>query len=122
VTDYDRQRHQQQLLRAIVSKIASPDTFTNLATVKNLQESAGDLLTLDLGASAIEDWVLTLSSLRPSDMIMIQTYGGQLHGIQIEGISYEVLDEDLIELLESVQTDTVFDFLARHPDWVAPAS
>src|SRR4029453_15794370 len=43
--DHDRQRHQQQLLKAIVKKVASPDTLTNFKTIGKLQAAAGDLLT-----------------------------------------------------------------------------
>ncbi len=123
-TDYDRQRHQQQLLKAIVKKIASPDTFTNLRTILDLQEAAGDLLTLDLNDTRIEDWVLTLSGLRAEDIVMVQTYGGtyRTENVDVNGqlISYQRLDQDLVELLESVKNDTVRDFLIRHSDWVAP--
>jgi hypothetical protein len=72
-----------------------------------------------LGGNKIEDWVLTLSSLRADDMIMINTYADQPHGEQINGIWYEKLDTDLVDLLKSVKNDTVFDFLTAHPDWVA---
>jgi anionic cell wall polymer biosynthesis LytR-Cps2A-Psr (LCP) family protein len=123
-TDYDRQRHQQQLLKAIVKKIAKPDTLANFRTVLALQEAAGDLLTLDLNDIPLEDWVITLSSLRPDDLIMIETYGGTFRTENVEEngvlVSYQRLDQDLVQLLQAVQTDTVMDFLLQHPDWVAP--
>jgi anionic cell wall polymer biosynthesis LytR-Cps2A-Psr (LCP) family protein len=117
-TDYDRQRHQQQLLKAIVDKIASPDTITNFNTVRSVQEAAGDLLTLDLNDIPLEDWVITLSGLRPDDLIMVEPYGGTFRTVESEGISYQRLDDDLVELLGTVQTDTTMDFLLQHPDWV----
>ncbi len=117
--DYDRQRHQQQLLKAIVKKVASTDTVTNFSTLRKLQEAAGDLLTLDRGDNELEDWVLTLSSLRAEDMTLIRTNGGKFSGYG-DGTSDERLLPETIELLKSVQTDTVFDFLATHQDWVAP--
>ena len=116
--DYDRQRHQQQLLKAIVKKVASTDTVTNFSTLRKLQEAAGDLLTLDPGGNKLEDWVLTLSSLRAEDMILIRTNGGKFSGYG-DGTSDERLLPETIELLKSVQTDTVFDFLTAHPDWAA---
>lgn len=118
--DYDRQRHQQQLLKAIVKKVASTDTLTNFGTIRQLQQAAGDLMTLSLGNSQLEDWVLTLSSLRAEDMILIKTNGGQFSGYG-DGTSDEKLLPETIDLLKSVQTDTVFDFVSTHPDWVARA-
>ncbi len=116
--DYDRQRHQQQLLKAIVKKVVSADTVTNFSTLRKLQEAAGDLLTLDPGGNKLEDWVLTLSSLRADDMILIKTNGGKYSGFG-DGTSDEQLLPETLELLKSVQTDTVFDFLSTHQDWVA---
>jgi len=116
--DYDRQRHQQQLLKAIVKKVASPDTLTNFTTIRRLQAAAGDLLTLDTGGNKIEDWVLTLSSLRADDMVLIKTNGGHVAGFG-DGTSDERLLPDTLALLKSVQADAVFDFLATHSDWVA---
>jgi LCP family protein required for cell wall assembly len=115
--DYDRQRHQQQLLKAIVKKVASTDTLTNFSTIVKLKEAAGDLLTLDLGRNKLEDWVLTFQSLRPDDMVMIKTNGGNFS--PNGNGSNETLLPDSLELLKSVQNDTVFDFLAAHPDWIA---
>jgi hypothetical protein len=116
--DYDRQRHQQQLLKAIVKKVASTDTITNFKTIRHLQQAAGDLLTLDRGGNSLEDWVLTLSSLRADDMVLIKTNGGKYSPVG-DGTSDEQLLPDTIELLKAVQSDTVFDFLATHADWIA---
>ncbi len=117
--DYGRQRHQQQLMKAIVKKAMRPDTITNFGTIVDLQEAAGDLLTLDLGGNSLEDWVLTLSSLRADDIIMIKTNGGKFTSELRNDIWYEYLSDESLELLKSVQTDTVGDFLIRHSDWVA---
>jgi anionic cell wall polymer biosynthesis LytR-Cps2A-Psr (LCP) family protein len=117
-TDYDLQRHQQQLMKAIVEKVASPEALTNFNTVVSVQQAAGELLTLDLNGIPLEDWVFTLSGLRPSDMIMVEPYGGTFRTVESNGISYQSLDPDLVELLESVQNDTTMDFLLEHSDWV----
>jgi LCP family protein required for cell wall assembly len=116
--DYDRQRHQQQLLKAIVKKVASTDTLTNFSTITKLQKAAGDLLTIDLGSNKLEDWVLTLSSVRPDDLVMVKTNGGKFAPIG-DGTSDEMLLPETLDLLRAVQTDTVFDFLTLHQDWIA---
>jgi len=115
--DYGRQRHQQQLIKAIVNKVSSGNTITNFGTMTKLQKAAGDLLTLDLGNTKIEDWVLTLSSLRSDDMVMVKTNGGKF--APNGNGSNEQLLPDSIELLKAVQKDTVFDFLTTHQDWIA---
>jgi hypothetical protein len=116
--DYGRQRHQQQLLKAILAKVASADTLTNFNTVGRLQQSAGDLLVLDLSGVPVEDWVFTFRNLRAGDVTMVKTYAGLYRSETVDEISYQRLDDDLIELLEACRDDTVFNFLAAHQDWV----
>jgi anionic cell wall polymer biosynthesis LytR-Cps2A-Psr (LCP) family protein len=120
--DYGRQRHQQQLLQAIIRKIASTNPITNFNTIAGIQQAAGDLLVLDLSGTAVEDWVLTMRDLRPDDLVMIKTYGGQYNSVNIDGTSYERLDQDLIDLLNAAKNDTIFDFLVAHPDWVGQSN
>jgi anionic cell wall polymer biosynthesis LytR-Cps2A-Psr (LCP) family protein len=119
--DYDRQRHQQQLVRAILKKIVSSDTLTDFKKISELQKAAGDLLTLDLGNNELADWIFTLSSIRPDDIVMIKTNGGTYCTVQLpdDPTSYQCLNADSRRLLAAVKSDTVADFLAAHPDWVA---
>ena len=83
-----------------------------------LQQAAGDLFTLDLGKAPIEDWFFTLQSLRADDVTMIKTNGGKTYPLPGGN---ERLTEETMELLKAVHDDKVFDFLARHPDWIASA-
>jgi anionic cell wall polymer biosynthesis LytR-Cps2A-Psr (LCP) family protein len=117
--DYGRQRHQQQLIKAIMKKILSPDTLTNFNTIQSLQKSVGSLLNLDLGGKAIEDWVFTLKNLRSSDMIMVQTNAAHFAPVACGDETCEEVTPTMIDLLHDVQKDDVFDFLAQHPDWIA---
>jgi LCP family protein required for cell wall assembly len=116
-SDYGRQRHQQQLLKAIVKKIVSPDTATNLATLANLQDAAGDLLTLSLGGHEILDWAWTVKDLRADSITMVKFNGGTF--CDMPDSTDECIYPDSIELLSAIQNDTIFDFLAAHPDWVS---
>jgi anionic cell wall polymer biosynthesis LytR-Cps2A-Psr (LCP) family protein len=117
--DYGRHRHQQQLLKAIVAKVASTDTLTNLTTIQNLQQAAGGALSLDLGGFPILDWAWTLRNLRADDITMVSTYAGQAEGASIDGEWFEPVLPSLVELLQHVRDDTVLDFLTAHEDWVA---
>ena len=117
--DYDRQRHQQQLLRAIFSKLLSKGTLTDISKFTALKSAAGDLLTLDLGKVPIEDWLFSFKHLSEDDVVMIKTNGGDLSSEIINGTWYEVLNEDSMELLKAVKEDKVYDFLTQHPSWIA---
>jgi LCP family protein required for cell wall assembly len=114
--DYTRQRHQQQLLLAIFKKLASSDTLTSPSKLLALQKAGGGLLTLELGATELADWIFTLKGVRAQDLTMIKTNGGRLNTLPNGN---EQLTDESIELLTSVSNDTVFDFLAQHPSWIA---
>jgi LCP family protein required for cell wall assembly len=120
--DYGRQRHQQQLIQAIVRKIASTNPITNFDTISKVQKAAGDLLVLDLGGTAVEDWVATLHNMRPDDLVQIKTYAGQFESEDVNGVSYQALRPDLVDLLKAARDDTVFNFLAAHADWLTQSS
>lgn len=119
--DYGRQRHQQQLLLAIFEKLASRGVVTDLGKLTELQKVAGDLLTMDLGGHAIENWAYTLRGIRSSNVVMIKTNGGKVSpdGDGNPNTSFEILNEDTLELLKAVQQDSVYEFLSQHPDWIA---
>ena len=119
--DYDRQRHQQQLLRAIFSKLLSKGTLTDMGKVNELRKAAGDLLTLDLGKVPIEDWLFSFKHLKESNVVMVKTNGGDWASETINGLSYQVLNEDSMELLKAVNEDKVYEFLTQHPSWIAKA-
>ncbi len=101
---------------AIFKELASKGTLTDLGKLTQLQKAAGDLLTLDLGGQAIENWIYTLKSLRPDSIVMIKTNGGKVDTLPNGN---ERLNNDSMQLLKAVHDDKVFDFLATHPDWVA---
>ncbi len=114
--DYTRQRHQQQLLLAMFRKLTSKGVLTDLGKLTELQKSAGDLLTLDLGKTEIADWAFTLKGLRADNVVMIKTNGGKVTPV---GNGNERLSEETMDLLKAVHDDTVFEFLVQHPTWIA---
>jgi anionic cell wall polymer biosynthesis LytR-Cps2A-Psr (LCP) family protein len=120
-SDYDRQRHQQQLIKAIIKKVASPSTLTNLSTLTHLQQATGQLLTIGLGGHPVEDWLWTFKSLRPDGLVMIKTYAGDVngHNVTIGGQAAQRVEPSLVQLLQAVQTDNVANFLSVHQDWIA---
>ncbi|GAA1755548.1 hypothetical protein GCM10009681_28340 [Luedemannella helvata] len=67
----------------------------------------------------IEDWLFSFKHLDENDVVMIKTNGGDLSSEIINGIWYETLNEDSVELLKAVHEDKVYDFLSQHPDWIA---
>jgi LCP family protein required for cell wall assembly len=117
--DYGRQKHQQQLLSAIFKKMTSSGVLTNPSKLLDLQKVAGNLLTVDMGKTEVADWLVTLKGLTPNSITMIKTNGGVPN---TNAAGNEVLTPDSMNLLKAVHDDTVYDFAAKHPTWLASAT
>jgi LCP family protein required for cell wall assembly len=117
-SDYGRQRHQQQFLKAIFKEAVSSQVLTNYSKLTAVLKTVGNAMTLDDGNIPIEDWVFAMKGIGAGDLITIKTNNGQFR--TIPGTSYESLDDDTMELLRSVKSDTVEAFISNHQSWVAP--
>jgi LCP family protein required for cell wall assembly len=114
--DYGRQKHQQQLLTAIFKKLTSSGVLTNPSKLLELQKVAGNLLTVDMGKTEVADWLFTLKGLTANNVTMIKTNGGVPN---TNAANNEVLTPDSMNLLKAVHDDTLYDFAAKHPTWLA---
>jgi len=60
-----------------------------------------------------------MKSISPNDLITIKTNDGQLNPSKFNGVDVEIISETSLQLLRSVQSDTVDSFISAHPDWVS---
>ena len=118
--DYDRQRHQQQLLKAIAQEATSKGMLTDPAKLLRVADAAGKAFTLDTQRVPIEDFLFTLKGVTANQLVLVKTNAGQVH--PIAGSSDEQLTPDSMKMLTAVRDGTLLDFLTQHPDFVAPAS
>ncbi len=84
--DYARQRHQQQLVRAMVAKGFSADVLADPLQLDAVLRAAGDSLTFSGRGHGVIDWAFALQDIRPSRIAMIRLSGG--------GVGRYVLDKD----------------------------
>jgi polyisoprenyl-teichoic acid--peptidoglycan teichoic acid transferase len=120
-SDYGRQRHQQQFLKAIFKEAVSSSVLTNYSKLTAVLKTVGSAMTLDDGDIPAEDWVFAMKGIGAGDLITIKTNDGQFRPLPADG-SFETLDSDSMALLSSVRSDTVETFIASHPSWVASDS
>ncbi len=116
--DYGRQRHQQQFLKAVIRNIVDSglDSPTKLP---GLLSALGQTMTVDDGGIPLADWVFALRGIRPDDLVTIKTNNGRFHSDTIPGVgSAEILSDTSMDLLRSVRTDTVDEFVRANPGWV----
>jgi polyisoprenyl-teichoic acid--peptidoglycan teichoic acid transferase len=117
--DYGRQRHQQQFLKAIFKKIFSSGTLTDPTKLSKVLDVVGKAMTVDDGGVPLEDWIFAMKGISPNDLITIKTNDGQFNSEKVNGVDVEILNDTSMQLLHSVQSDTVDSFISAHPDWVS---
>lgn len=121
--DYDRQRHQQQLLKAMAKKASSSGVLTNPAKVSKILAAAGKSLKMDTHGVSITDFMFGLKGLAGADLIPIKTNNGTYASVddgKAEGIAPVTR-----ELFAATAADKLNSFLIDHPslviDGTAPA-
>ncbi|GAA3905686.1 hypothetical protein Aau02nite_82320 [Amorphoplanes auranticolor] len=115
-SDYDRQRHQQQFIKAMASQALSKDVVTNPIKLDKVLKAAGDTLIFDGNGHSVVDWGLALKNLRAEDMTLVKLPGRSL--ITNGRYQGEALDASAEEFFASVQSDTISSFLIEHPDFL----
>jgi LCP family protein required for cell wall assembly len=115
--DYGRQRHQQQLIRALAGKVTARRLLANPVAADRMLRAWGDSVTFDGNGRALTDWILAFRHLDAGAVTIIRTNGGRFAGQVVGGRSFEILGDTARELFTAMRTDTVADFLTAHPDW-----
>jgi LCP family protein required for cell wall assembly len=115
-SDYDRQRHQQQFIKAMASQALSKNVVSNPVKLDKVLKAAGDALIFDGNGHSVVDWGLALKSLRAEDMTLVKLPGRSI----ITNGKYlgEGLDPSAEDFFASVQNDTIPSFLINHPDFL----
>jgi polyisoprenyl-teichoic acid--peptidoglycan teichoic acid transferase len=115
--DYDRERHQQQFIKAIFKKILSADTLTNPLKLNKVLGVVGKSMTVSAGGIPLEDWIFAMRNIGTNDLLTIKTNKGTYHASTVNP-GAEGLDDDTLALLAAVRSDTVDPFVLNHQDLV----
>jgi LCP family protein required for cell wall assembly len=119
-TDYGRQRHQQQFLKAIFKKVLSGDVLTNPGKLSGVLNTVGKAMTIDQGQFSIQDWLFAMKGIGASSLITLKTNGGKYVNVTgPDNASYQGLDSISLQMLQSVKDDTMDAFVNLHTDRVA---
>jgi polyisoprenyl-teichoic acid--peptidoglycan teichoic acid transferase len=115
--DYTRQRHQQQLIRAIVAKGLSLNAATDPVKIDAVLRALGKSLTFDGRGRRIIDYAYALHGVAPSAITLVSLPGGSV------GTGGGYLGEQLNQpvarqFMAAVRADKVDAFLRTHPTLV----
>jgi LCP family protein required for cell wall assembly len=114
--DYDRQRHQQQLLRAMAKKATSSGVMTNPSKVKKLLAAAGSSLKMDTHGVDITDFIFGLKGLAAASLIPVKTNDGT-YASTPDGQG-ETTNADTRQLYQAAAADKLGAFLVNHRNLV----
>ncbi|HEU4349225.1 MAG TPA: LCP family protein [Actinoplanes sp.] len=114
--DYDRQRHQQQLIKAIARRAGRTGVLTNPVKVNALIKTAGKAFVLDTGGVPIADFLFTLKGVTAKDMVLLRTNDGTFAG---NSRGRETLSARSRAMFAAVRQDRLGDFVLRNPGVVA---
>ncbi|GAB1642764.1 LCP family protein [Krasilnikovia sp. MM14-A1259] len=115
-SDYDRQRHQQQFIKAMADQALSADVVTNPIKLDRVLRAAGQSLIFDGNGHNVVDWGLALHGIRSDSMTLIKLPG---HSV-FSGGSYrgEGLDPSAQEFFTSVSDGSIATFMVNHPEFI----
>jgi LCP family protein required for cell wall assembly len=115
-SDYDRQRHQQQFIKAMAQQALSRDVVTNPGKLDKVLNAAGKSLIFDGQGHSVVEWGLALHNIRSENMTLIKLPGHSL----ITGGSYqgEELDPSAQEFFSAVTAGRLPQFVLGHSDFI----
>jgi LCP family protein required for cell wall assembly len=114
--DYDRQRHQQQLLKAMAKKASSSGVLTNPSKVSKILAAAGKSLKMDTHGVSITDFMFGLKGLAGADLVPIKTNSGTY--ASVDGGAAEGINDVTRQLFAATRADKLDNFLIDHPSLV----
>lgn len=113
--DFDRQRHHQQLLKAIMAKASDRGLVTNPLKLDQLVRAVGASLTVDTNGVPLQDLIFAMRGLRSDDLVGLQV---PAHPEMIGGISYALLDDPAQGLFGALARAEVAGWAAANPKWI----
>ncbi|MEV6341992.1 LCP family protein [Actinoplanes sp. NPDC051851] len=114
--DYDRQRHQQQLVKAMAKKAARTGLLSNPVKIAGLLQAAGRSLVVDTGYVSIADYALSLKKVAANDMVLLRTNDGTFAG---NANGREGVTAKSALMYAAVKQDRLDRFILSNPDVVA---
>ncbi|WP_432992343.1 LCP family protein [Dactylosporangium sp. CA-233914] len=117
-SDYDRQRHQQQFLKALFGKMLSRDVLSSPKQLNQVLQVAGKAMTIDSGGIDLADWAYAMRGIGGDDLITVKTNNGTFNNSP-DNRQAEALDDTTLDLFDAVRTETLPAFLTAHPELIA---
>ncbi|HEV7899689.1 MAG TPA: LCP family protein [Planosporangium sp.] len=117
--DYDRQRHQQQFLKAMLKEAKKQGVATNPVKLLQMMNAAGKAFTVDRQGVALEDWLFTMRNVINNEPMMLKTNAGQANSVKIGVEDAEQLTPQSVQMVQALRDDTLDRFVVDYPNFVS---
>jgi polyisoprenyl-teichoic acid--peptidoglycan teichoic acid transferase len=114
--DYDRQRHQQQFIKAMIGQAFSKDVVTNPIKLDRVLRAAGQAVIFDGQGHNVVDYAFALKNIRSDSVVTLKLPGGSV----FNGGAYagEELKPLAHEYFAAVRTNRLDQFVIAHPELI----
>jgi LCP family protein required for cell wall assembly len=113
--DYDRQRHQQQFLKALFENVLNQGIATNPVKLDQLIRAIGSSLTLDTGGVSLPEMVFSLKNIKPSSLVGIKVPS---YPTMLGDTSYVLPYDQAASLYQAIASDTLDSWVTANSSWV----
>jgi LCP family protein required for cell wall assembly len=115
--DYDRERHQQQFLKAIFATALHQGVATNPIKLDQFIRAVGGAMTVDTNGVSLADLVFGLRNVKPTALV-----GIRMPSVQetIGGIAYVLPTDETPALYRAIVSDTLDTWVVANQSWVNP--
>ncbi len=113
--DFDRQRHQQQFLKALFQQALSRGVASDPIKLDQIIRAVGSSLTVDTNGVPLDELVFSLRSLEPANMVGIRLPS---YPAMLGGTSYVLADSGASALYRAIANDTIDSWLMANQSWV----
>jgi LCP family protein required for cell wall assembly len=113
--DYDRQRHEQQFIMAVLKQTASAGTLSDPIKLDRVVHQIGAGLTVDTNGTAVLDYMYALRAIKASTLVGLRAPS---HPQMIGATSYVIGEAGMADLWKAIRDDTLDAYAAAHPDLV----
>ncbi|HEX6685661.1 MAG TPA: LCP family protein [Candidatus Limnocylindrales bacterium] len=117
--DYDRQQHQQHLIKQIIKEATSKGMLADPGKLKGVMEAAGKAFVLDTRGVPVADYLFTFKDIA-NQMTQVKTNAGQVN--TIDGGSDEALTAESVEMMAAIRDKTLPTWLINHADFIGTDS
>jgi polyisoprenyl-teichoic acid--peptidoglycan teichoic acid transferase len=119
--DYDRERHQQQFIKAVLTE-AYHKGMENPLNAGAFLASISKAFVFSGGGVSISNWIFTLKGISPSSMVLLKVNNGTYNTLDVPRAgggfdAREVLSPTSLTLMSDVASDRIESFIAANPSW-----